>query len=171
MCMQKFICTSKCPDLGWISFKKKNWNKCTEWYDRQFIFNCYWDFTEKKHTKLHNLQFITYQEGDWWIYEGLAFALHLYFEHLLHLMKMMIPQQLKNFESYLFHYLLWLMLKFFRELSSNRQSSQFAVSLYLSVKEFHCQSFNLKSQTNFDVVDYSNLFFMIFVLFVGFELA
>ena len=62
------------------------------------------------------------------------------------------------------------MLKFFRELGSDRQSSQFAVSLYLSVKDFQCQSFNLKSQTNFDVVDYSNLFFIIFVLFVGFEL-
>ena len=131
-------------------------------------FNCYWEFTEKKHTKLHNLKLWTYQKCDW--YERLAFVLHLYFEHLLHLMKMMILQQLKNFESYLFHYLWWLMLKVFREISSNRQSSQFAVSLYLSVKEFQCQSFNLKSQTNFDVVDYSNLFFIIFVLFVGFEL-
>ena len=48
------------------------------------------------------------------MYEGLAFALHLYFEHLLPLMKIMILQQLKNFESYLFHYLWWLMLKNFQ---------------------------------------------------------
>ena len=64
------------------------------------------------------------------------------------LMKMMILQQLKNFESYLLHYLWWWMVQFFRELSSNRQSSQFVVSFYLSVKKFQCPPvLNLKQSS------------------------
>ena len=81
----------------------------------QFLLRLYWKGPyQVSQLTAHNLP------GAWLI-DIWGSLLHHYFEHLLHLMKMMILQQLKNFESYLFHYL-W-MLKFIRKLSCNRESS------------------------------------------------